>query len=263
MPNIWNDHNKFIPDWSRMAIIAGCVLVTFVVLLATIINVSVYVKSKGRTSEINQRELFDKLQKNSGYNDITLHYGERRRFNNHFNYRAAYQELHLAEWYEKTNTSKGTMLMLYNFTNILDIRNQVSNFWSRSIYCHIFAAFGVFLNYGTLIAASIVSVGYQDKAHLAEIYASLCGLGVLNILVGWIWWTKLFNRLNSRIKELATPILTEAELKFIMEQFRLQALVPFTVNTSIRTHRPGRKQPKEKDSEPKIREINVTESISQ
>ncbi|AHI53207.1 hypothetical protein [Spiroplasma culicicola] len=237
MNGIWNDQNGMFPDWARYIILASCTFITIIVILATAINISVYLSSKKRESSINQKELFEKLSRQTGYNDIKLYYGQRKRFNNHFNYRSAYQELHLPKWYEDTNSQKGTMLMLYNFTNILDIRQQATNFWSRSIYCHILAAFGVLLNWGAFIAATVVSVGYTDIYNLAYIYSSLCGLGLLLMALGWLWWSKIFKKMIKKIEELAEPNLEPAEYKYIIKQFKNQAVVPFTINTSIRTHR--------------------------
>ncbi|WP_338984765.1 hypothetical protein [Spiroplasma endosymbiont of Diplazon laetatorius] len=209
------------------------VFALLVIIAASIINITVYLKTKTKKSNVLQKDLFKALSIKTNYTDIKLMYGQRKRVNNHFNYRAAYQELHLPKWYEENNSLKGTMLMLYNFTNILDIREQSTNFWSRSIYCHILAAFGVAANLSSYLSFRFCNLGALSVMNLNWLFVALSAAGTVMLIAAWAWWIKIFSKLIKKLDEITVGNLPDDEKKQVMSLFKLQASIPFTINTTI------------------------------
>ncbi|AUM62922.1 hypothetical protein [Spiroplasma monobiae] len=223
----------FFYDWQMYISFAAFVFAILVIIFATVINITVYQKTKAKKSNVLQKDLFKALAIKTNYTDIKLMYGERKRVNNHFNYRAAFQELHLPKWYEENNSVKGTMLMLYNFTNILDIREQATNFWSRSIYCHILAAFGVGSNLISYLSFRFGDYGALSSMNLSWFFTALAISGTILLIAAWAWWVKIFTKLIKKLDEITVGNLPEEERKEVLKMFKLQASVPFTVNTTI------------------------------
>ncbi|QHX36934.1 hypothetical protein [Spiroplasma sp. BIUS-1] len=223
----------FFYDWQMYISFAAFLFAIAVIIIATVINVNVYLKTKNKKSNVLQKDLFKALSIKTNYTDVKLMYGKRKRVNNHFNYRAAFQELHLPKWYEENNSVKGTMLMLYNFTNILDIREQSTNFWSRSIYCHILAAFGIGANLVSYLSFRFCNLGALSAMNLSWFFMALALAGTIMIIASWAWWLKIFNKLIKKLDEITVGNLPDEERNQVLKMFKLQAAIPFTVNTSI------------------------------
>ncbi|AGR42404.1 hypothetical protein [Spiroplasma diminutum] len=227
----------FYYDWQMYLTFGAALFAIIVIIIATIINIVVFSVSKSKNSKVLQKDLFQALSIKTNYTDIKLLYGQRKRLNNHFNYRSAFQELHLPKWYEENNTLKGTMLMLYNFTNILDIRQQATNFWSRSIYCHILASFGLIANLTSYLCFRFVNFGALSTQNLSWLFVALAIAGTLLLVLSWLWWVKIFSKLVKKLNEITEGNLPEEERKQVLNLFKLQSVVPFTINTSIKTPR--------------------------
>lgn len=213
------------------------ILVTILVICPTIINLFIWFSSHGLKTSMDQRDLFNKLRDRTKYDDVKLIYGEVKRHNNHFNYKAAYKTLYMPLRYENKNNGRVSMVMLYNFSNILDIREQKTNFWSRSIWCHISAGYGILIfmvALGLTLGFNLESYNKAFKVSFNTLVDALCVLSLFFLIVGWTWWLVVSNKLIVHIKGLAMQVYEDkAEAKKIMFMFKLQSIFPFTINTTI------------------------------
>ncbi|QGS52249.1 hypothetical protein [Spiroplasma tabanidicola] len=233
IPGIWNDQKDFIPFWCKIIVVVGICFAILVILVSLTIWILVYFKSSKKQISFSNKNLFDKLKANYKYIDLKIYYGTAKRYNNHFNYIASKEELHLSKKFEESSSGQSAMLVFYNFISIIELKEKKSNFWSNLIFSQLFSIIGTFLNIFIAIISNFISPGYEILL-VGESYAIVSITGVVLIMIGWMWWTIVFMKLNKKIKEIAEPIIKEDDFKYIISNFKLLALCPFGINTTVK-----------------------------
>ncbi|QBQ08035.1 hypothetical protein SGLAD_v1c08360 [Spiroplasma gladiatoris] len=232
IPGIWNDQLGFIPMWCKIIVIIGLCFALIAIGLCLLIFILKTISLASKTKKTKSLNVFEKAMISLGYEKSKVIFGAKKRYNSNFNYDFKNNELHLAQKYDDSDSTKSLKKITSDVANLANEKDTKTSIYSKSIYCNFLFSFGIAIIVLTNIVANFISPGYQSY-FIGEVYVLMIVIGFILMFVAWFWWVNIFIKFNKYIDNFIKPTIEKEDYKKIKFIFILESLIPLTTNTLI------------------------------